>query len=230
MPPVQTRLRGFTLIELLIVIAIVAILAALAVPAVGRVRESAAQASCLSQVRQIGLAMNLYANEHDGYYPEAWDPVTQETFAAKLREYSQTDLRQKKSIFVSPLAEPITANDDSPHNITYGMHGLLGLARNDPSKPKRLQVQRPSQVILVANTVQQSGNFNRSSSSIYSPSELYWIDCDYALDQRIPVQDSDGNLAYPTSRVNCVFVDGHAAPIKKGEVTWGNLLPLRGPQ
>ena len=224
--PRQTP-AGFTLIELLVVIVIIGVLAALGFPVFSKVRRTAARTECISQIRQIGIALNLFANENNDFYPEGWDPVKKETFAAKLKDYSQTDLRQRKTIFVSPLAEPITANDNLPYNITYGMHGLLGLEMNDPAKPNRMRVQRPSQIILAANTVQVPGNFNRSSCTIYSPSELYWVDCNYPLDQPIPVQDSDGNLAYPDSKVDCVFVDGHVAAMMRGQVTWGNLLPAR---
>ena len=50
--------RGFTLIELLIVIAVVAILAAFLFPVFGRVRERARQTACLSNLRQLGLAIH----------------------------------------------------------------------------------------------------------------------------------------------------------------------------
>lgn len=61
--------RAFTLLELLFVIAIIAILAAILFPVFARARESARRATCASNLQQIGVALNLYAQSYDGYYP-----------------------------------------------------------------------------------------------------------------------------------------------------------------
>ena len=67
--------RGFTLIELLVVIAIIAILAAILFPVFSKAREKARQASCQSNLHQIGLAMRMYANDWDGRPPRHDNPI-----------------------------------------------------------------------------------------------------------------------------------------------------------
>jgi len=65
----MTRRGGFTLIELLVVIAIIAILAAILFPVFARAREKAKQASCQSNLKQLAIAVIMYAGDHDGQMP-----------------------------------------------------------------------------------------------------------------------------------------------------------------
>ena len=62
--------NGFTLIELLVVIAIIAILAAILFPVFAQAREKARQTTCLSNSKQIGLAISMYVQDYDETFPE----------------------------------------------------------------------------------------------------------------------------------------------------------------
>jgi prepilin-type N-terminal cleavage/methylation domain-containing protein/prepilin-type processing-associated H-X9-DG protein len=69
-PSNPKRTNGFTLIELLVVIAIIAILAAILFPVFSRARENARRTSCISNMKQIGIAMNMYTQDYDERLPE----------------------------------------------------------------------------------------------------------------------------------------------------------------
>lgn len=65
----MNKRKGFTLIELLVVIAIIAILAAMILPALSRARENARRSICMSNLKQIGVALEMYADDNGEFYP-----------------------------------------------------------------------------------------------------------------------------------------------------------------
>jgi len=121
---IKVRIKTFTLIELLIVIAIIAILAALLLPALNTAKYYAKNASCISQLKQIGTSWATYANDYN-HYPDRRQPDMETlvwTSRARtvpwdvLGHYSSRppDLRATMhsylgdldAIFVCPLASP----------------------------------------------------------------------------------------------------------------------------
>jgi len=102
--------QGFTLIELLVVIAIISILASILFPVFARARENARRASCLSNLKQIGLGMMMYVQDYDERYPQAYytvDSVTT-TWQDMLQPYVKSE-----QIFICPSSsrtEPLNGN------------------------------------------------------------------------------------------------------------------------
>src|SRR3982750_4884364 len=83
------RTSGFTLIELLVVIAIIAILAAILFPVFAQAREKARQISCISNLKQIGLAFQMYIQAYDETLPNvATQPSDDGACAPKLSWYN----------------------------------------------------------------------------------------------------------------------------------------------
>lgn len=127
----RRRFQGFTLIELLVVIAVIAILSSLLLPALAQAKARALAASCMNNLKQLGLATQIYADENEGFVliDAPLDPTM--TWGRVLSSNQNFGARD---LFVCPVYEPkrftnwfqtYGVRQDPPREVTSGMFGNL---------------------------------------------------------------------------------------------------------
>lgn len=166
---------GFTLIELLVVVSIIALLIAVLLPALKSARETAKASACLSNVRQLGMANQMYADDGDGWWAAPWTPYAGADTAVKAWMQTDWQARLSRYLSVSPdLGPPIVPFKSMPNTVyncpavsaeqlravsngtSYGMNG--GLAQVQHAMLQRDRVKRPSQIVMY-------GDMNVSNST-----------------------------------------------------------------
>lgn len=236
----KNRSQGFTLIELLTVIAIIGILAAIIIPTVGRVRESARDVTCKSNLRQLGLAVQLYANER-GYYPPSVSGGMAESrggapagrlWSVQLRPY----LNEKgevlgalgnSSLIVCPTA-PVRPPEGNVSSFSANPGVMPDLSTSATGTAVRSgAVKRPSQVIILGDAIQRDPQGAHSNfwsvPDMTGGDEFSWGS---EAQGQTPIQtgsDVDGineaQIRYRHSgRANVVFADAHVGAFRKGEI------------
>jgi prepilin-type N-terminal cleavage/methylation domain-containing protein len=199
----STARHAFSLVELLVVIAIIAVLASLLLPALGRAKGKAQNAVCISQLRQLGTATRLYADDHDGRLPHAELlpslPVDPQhplpricdvlgTYAGKATSTNSA------SVFRCPGDR---FNMFAREGASYEWNVELNGHRMDETRPAHIRIVK---VEVVNGDVLASTNDQRV---LRFPPETTPLLLDY----------EDFHPRLPKSGKNVVFMDAHVSPL-----------------
>jgi len=223
--------HAFTLIELLVVIAIIAILASILFPVFARARENARRTSCMSNTKQLSLAVMQYTQDHDETYPLARIPLEAgqttpdgKQWTADMVYWPQILYPYHKSfqVYWCPSHKfsntPVGGGDPVPINGQYGANTLL-LPLNAPSK-KISTVESPATTyalmdagsfyINASKALATTGNVDFLPGMGEAGSSCSTINTGAAYTN----QRKDCQIARHFDGVNVAFADGHSKWLK----------------
>lgn len=160
------RSKGFTLIELLIVIAIISILAAILFPVFARARENARRTSCLSNLKQLGLAVMQYTQDNDEKYPMAYIATGQTTSPIGKPVWANTVWFWQEIVYPYVKSEQVYACPSSINQTLYPGYYAFNYGAN------RLVFSYPTQSLSVASVNKVSETYMLMDAGGYDPTPV----------------------------------------------------------
>ena len=213
--------RGFTLIELLVVIAIISILAAILFPVFARARENARRTSCLSNLKQAGLAVMQYTQDYDETYPpnqiaNAAPPPEGGSHWVAGQWYWQQIIypyHKSKQVFFCPSTPDTTRTD--PRNFNYGVNTGVIRTPADAAPLKIAAVVSAASTYMImdsgAHRISSTWTMNLASTAFYTPGQgAVGSGCTTSSS----IAEDDCKTGRHFGGVNVTFADGHAKWLK----------------
>ncbi len=164
------RRAGFTLIELLVVISIIAILVGILLPTLSAVRTRAKQVGCASNLRQIGLVLEMYLGDYDEYMPKAsfmpapFEPLSSDpSFNETMDAYIPLSDKQSRRVYECPGDDQVYAASGMSY---YYRHRLGGRPRDENWMVRRLGLE-DSQIVVMGDM--DGGEFLLGAETIDVP-------------------------------------------------------------
>jgi prepilin-type N-terminal cleavage/methylation domain-containing protein/prepilin-type processing-associated H-X9-DG protein len=219
--PSRPPRAGFTLVELLVVIGIIALLIAILLPSLAKARAAARDVACLSNLKQIGVAFQIYGNDFKGVWPKPATPLTSPArwwhkdyiYRVVYGHDPAADTIDNNryllgTAFECPAARDLWASEDAIE-LGYGMSCRLNDQQTDDSTDGRNnfkyanRVRSSSETALLMDDVAAWSGTNITATPPPSDNQL--------------LRAQKASLRH-NKRLNTLYVDLHAAPVHYDEL------------